>query len=152
MILDNLSQCQKYAALSPRFATAFDFLKKFDGSLAKGRYDLDGDNVYAMVQHYTTKPQEQGVFEAHRKYIDVQFVFKGRETILWAPLESLVANTKEQYNEEGDYALYALVPTATPLRLSSGQFAILYPQDGHVPCCQWDGPCEITKVVVKVRV
>jgi YhcH/YjgK/YiaL family protein len=152
MILDNLSQCDRYKALSPRFAKAFEFLKKFDGTARNGRYDLDGDNAYALVQRYTTKPQSEGVFEAHRKYIDVQFVFKGRETIFWAPLESLTPHTKEAYKDEGDYALFHQVPTATPMRLSDGQFTILYPEDGHIPCSQWDGPCEVVKVVVKVRV
>jgi biofilm protein TabA len=151
MILDNLDQCQKYAALSPGFANAFEFLRTFDGKLANGRYELDGDNVYAMVQRYTTKPSAKGVFEAHRKYIDVQFVFAGRETILWAPLSALEAKTTEPYKEDGDYALFALVPTATPLRLGPHQLAILFPEDGHVPCCEWDGPCEVTKVVVKVK-
>jgi YhcH/YjgK/YiaL family protein len=151
MILDNLSQCDHYKALSPRFAKAFEYLKKFDGSAKNGRYDLDGDTVFALVQRYTTKPSEQGQFEAHRKYIDVQFVFAGRETILWAPLESL-KDVNMAYDEKQDAALFKLVPTSTPLRLSPGQFTILYPADGHVPCCQWDGASEVTKVVVKVKV
>ena len=152
MILDNLSLCQRYTALSPRFAKAFEYLKKFEGDTKNGRYELDGDNVYAMVQRYTTKPADKGQFEAHRKYIDVQYVHAGKETILWAPLESLVNKTNEAYNTEGDYALFGLVATATPLRMSAGQFTILFPEDGHVPCCEWDGPCEVTKVVVKVKV
>ena len=151
MILDNLSQSQRYTALSPRFSKAFEFLRKFDGKQEKGRHDIDGDNVFALVQTYTTRPLDKGQFEAHRKYIDVQYVHSGKETILWAPLESLKDVTMA-YTDKDDAALYKLVPTATPLRLSSGQFTILFPEDGHVPCCEWDGPCEVSKVVVKVKV
>ena len=151
MILDNLSQCQRYTALSPRFAKAFEFLKKFDGTLKNGRHEIDGDNVFALVQKYTTKPAENGQFEVHRKYIDVQFVHSGKETILWAPLESL-KDVNMAYDEKQDAALFKLVPTSTPLRLGAGQFTILYPEDGHVPCCEWNGPSEVSKVVVKVKV
>ncbi|MSR65296.1 MAG: DUF386 domain-containing protein [Verrucomicrobiae bacterium] len=151
MILDNLSQCQRYTALSPRFAKAFEFLKKFDGTLKNGRHEIDGDNVFALVQKYTTKPAENGQFEVHRKYIDVQFVHSGKETILWAPLESL-KDVNMAYDEKQDAALFKLVPTSTPIRLSAGQFTILYPEDGHVPCCEWNGASEVSKVVVKVKV
>lgn len=151
MILDNLSQCRKYTALSPRFAKAFEFLKKFDGNLKNGRHEIDGEDVFAIVQKYATKPAANGQFEVHRKYIDVQFVYSGKETILWAPLESLT-DVNMAYDEKQDAALFKLVPTSTPLRLSDGQFAILYPEDGHVPCCEWDGPAEVSKVVVKVKV
>jgi YhcH/YjgK/YiaL family protein len=151
MILDNLSQCQRYTALSPRFAKAFEFLKKFDGTLKNGRHEIDGDNVFALVQKYTTKPAENGQFEAHRKSIAVQFVHSGKETILWAPLESL-KDVNMAYDEKQDAALFKLVPTSTPLRLGAGQFTILYPEDGHVPCCEWNGPSEVSKVVVKVKV
>ncbi len=151
MILDNLTQWQRYTVLSPRFQPAFDFLHKFNGQLPTGRHEIDGDHVYALVQKYTTKPAKDGQFEAHRKYIDVQYVHAGRETILWAPLASLT-QVNLPYREEQDAALFALVPTATPLHLSAGQFTILFPEDGHVPCCLWDQPGEVLKVVVKVRV
>lgn len=151
MILDTLDQTKRYESISPGFVRAFEFLRKFDGNLKNGRYEIDGDNVYAMVQRYKTKPAEMGQFEAHRKYIDVQFVHAGRETILWAPLFTL-KEVNMPYNEDNDAALFKLVPNATPLRMSDGQFTILFPEDGHVPCCEWDGPSEVTKVVVKVRV
>lgn len=150
MILDNLSRAQRYTSLSPRFAKAFEFLRKFDGTQKNGRHEIDGENVFALVQRYTTKPAANGQFEVHRKYIDVQFVYAGKETILWAPLESL-KDVNMEYKDDQDAALFKLVPTSTPLRMGPGQFTILYPADGHVPCCEWDSPCEVTKVVVKVK-
>ena len=150
MILDNLTQASRYHPLSPHFAKAFAFLNKFDGSLKEGRYEIDGENAYALVQRYTTKSAATAQFEAHRRYIDVQFVHAGRETILWASLAALTPT--QDYNAEKDYELFSLVPTATPLRLGPGQFAILFPTDGHAPCCEWDAPTAVTKVVVKVKV
>ncbi len=151
MILDTLAHARLYTAISPRFQPAFDFLRKVNAQSTVGRHDIDGDNVYALVQKYTTKPAEQAQFEAHRKYIDVQFVFSGKESILWAPLASMKTVTMP-FDESKDAALWSLVPEGWPLRVAAGQFTILFPQDAHAPCCVWDKPCEVTKVVVKVKV
>ena len=56
------------------------------------------------------------------------------------------------YNEEKEAALWKLVPDVTPLHLSGGHFAILYPKDAHGPCIEWDKPEQVFKVVVKVAV
>ena len=89
MILDTLDNAARYESLNSRFAKAFDFLRTVDGSQALGRHDLDGDACFALVQTYESKPVEKALFEAHRKYIDVQFIHSGRETILWAPLAAM---------------------------------------------------------------
>ena len=151
MILDTLKQSQKYVALSPRFKKAFDFIRTVNETTKVGRHEIDGDDIYGLVQKYTTKPEKDGKFEAHRKYIDVQYVHTGRETILWAPIASL-KDVIMEFDEKQDAALWSLVPNATPLRMNPGQFAIFYPEDGHVPCCEWDKPMEVLKVVVKVRI
>lgn len=151
MIQDTLENSARYEALSPRFAKAFAYLRTVDGTQELGRVVLDGDDVFAIVQTYTTKPEEKALFEAHRKYIDVQFIYSGRETILWAPLKTMVEETRA-YTEEKEAALWKLVPDVTPLRMQAGHFAILYPEDAHAPCVEWDGPSEIFKVVVKVAV
>jgi YhcH/YjgK/YiaL family protein len=89
MILDTLAQWRTYAALSPRLAKGFAFLETVSPTAALGRHEIDGDDVFALVQRYTTKPIEERVFESHRKYIDIQYVLQGREVMCWAPLPLL---------------------------------------------------------------
>ena len=149
MILDTLANAARYESLNSRFSKAFAYLRTVDGTQPLGRHDLDGDHCFALVQTYETKPQEKALFEAHRKYIDVQFVFSGRETILWAPLASMKEETMA-YDESKEAALWKLVPDVTPLHMSAGHFAILYPQDAHAPCIEWEKPEQVFKVVVKV--
>lgn len=151
MIFDTLANADRYASLNSRFAKAFAYLRTVDGTQPLGRFDLDGDHCFALVQTYETKPMDKAKFEAHRKYIDVQFIHSGRETILWAPLESMQEETMA-FNEEKDAALWKLVPDVTPLHVSGGQFAILFPEDAHAPCVEWDKPEQVFKVVVKVAV
>jgi YhcH/YjgK/YiaL family protein len=151
MILDTLDNSARYESLNSRFARAFAYLRTVDGTQALGRHDLDGDRCFALVQTYETKPVEKALFEAHRKYIDVQFIHSGRETILWAPLAAMQEQTMP-YSEEKEAALWKLVPDMTPLHLSAGHFAILFPQDAHAPCVEWGKPEQVFKVVVKVAV
>lgn len=149
MILDTLDHLDRYADLNPRFAGAFAFLRGVRGHEAPGRHEIDGENVFALVQAYATRPAEGALFEAHRRYIDVQFVHSGRETILWAPLAAMREPT-QPYDGAKDAALWPLVPEATPLHLGPGHCAILFPEDAHAPCLEWETPAQVFKVVVKV--
>ncbi len=151
MVLDTLANSARYESLNCRFAKAFAFLRTVDGTQELGRHDLDGDLCFALVQTYETKPVEKAKFEAHRKYIDVQFIHSGRETILWAPLAAMKEETMA-YSEEKEAALWKLVPDVTPLHMSAGHFAILFPEDAHAPCIEWEKPEQVFKVVVKVAV
>ena len=79
MILDRLSNAEMYRKLSERFAIGFDYLAQDLSHVPDGRYEIQGDQVFAMVQSYDTKPREQGKWEPHRQYADIQFMITGRE-------------------------------------------------------------------------
>lgn len=151
MIADTLAQGSRYLSLSPRFAVAFEFLKNLPADIAPGRHDIDGDNCFALVQSYQTKPHAQAAFEAHRKYTDIQFIQAGRETLLWAPLATLTQVTKP-YVEERDVAFFAMPSQVTPVNLQAGEFVIFFPEDGHAPGLECAGATEVRKIVIKVRV
>jgi biofilm protein TabA len=151
MIQDTLENSARYEVLCPRFAKAFAFLRTVDGTQTLGRHEIDGDQVFALVERYHTKPLENGLFEAHRKYIDVQFLYSGRETILWTPLALMQEETRS-YDAVKDIAKWKLVPDYTPLHLSAGHMVILYPQDAHAPTLEWGQSEQVFKVVVKVAV
>lgn len=151
MILDTLDHSQRYEVLSSRFAKAFACLRTVDGTQALGRHEIEGDAVFALVQRYETRPLTKARFEAHRRYVDVQYVHAGRETILWAPLASMQEET-QAYDSVKDAALFTVVPEVTPLHMSAGYFAVLFPEDAHAPCLLWETAGEVFKVVVKVAV
>jgi len=150
MILDTLPQWRRYASLNPRFAKAFAFLEQVTPAVADGRHEIDGDAVFALVQRYDTRPVA-GQPEAHRRYIDIQFIVAGREVIQWAPLASLSEVTKP-YDDAKDAGFFTPGGAMVPVRVAAGQFAILLPDDAHAPCCAWAEPEPVVKVVVKVAV
>jgi YhcH/YjgK/YiaL family protein len=149
MITDTLDLCHRYASLNPRFAAAFEFLKKLPADQPLGRFELDGDNCFALVQSYTTKPAAQATFESHERYIDIQFIQSGQETLLWAPRATL--KITQPYNNEKDVALYAMPARTTPANLCAGEFAIFFPEDGHAPGIAYGGAATVRKIVIKVR-
>lgn len=151
MILDTLAQWRTYRAISPRFDAAFAFLQQVNETTPVGRHEIAGDDVYAFVQKHLTKPLAEKVYESHRKYIDVQYVLRGREVMYWAPLPLLTTVTMP-FDAEKDAALYAVIPQGVPVQVVAGQFTIFFPEDGHIPSCAWGDPAEVLKVVVKVRV
>jgi biofilm protein TabA len=150
MVADTLAYCRRYQTLSPRFAAAFDFLETVSADKPVGRYELDGKHCFALVQSYATQPVSQAKFEAHRRYIDIQYIQAGRESLLWSPLAALT-ETLQPFNEENDIAFYGVPPQATPVNLGPGQFAIFFPEDGHAPGIESGGRADVRKIVVKVR-
>jgi YhcH/YjgK/YiaL family protein len=148
MIYDSISNAPLYRGLGLRFAQAFDFLARFDADAPAGRVSLDGDDLYALVQSYQTAPASGKPFESHRIFADIQFVATGEEIIYTATLDRLTVT--RPYAATDDAALYT-GPDDTPLRLRAGDFCVLWPHDGHKPCCLWHTPTPVKKVVIKVR-
>jgi biofilm protein TabA len=152
MIVDKLANWRKYYEHLGGLDKAFKFLEeKAYMNQPLGRQDVEGDRVYVLNQKYVTTPAESKEgFEAHRKYIDIQYVVIGEEVIEWSPIEGLEVTS--EYNDEKDYSLYKRTEKSTLVKMYPGYFIVLFPDDGHMACCQLDDPCDVRKVVLKVRV
>lgn len=134
-----------------KFRKAFQFLKETDFSKVKeGRIVIDGDNIFAEVQEYTTKPENECPFEAHRKYFDIQYMAEGEEYFGFIPKRELEEDTG--YDENRDLEFFKSPKISGRIHLTKGAFAIVSPEDGHQPRCIGEAPCKVKKVVVKVKV
>lgn len=150
MILDILTNHGRYGGISPEIGKALDYLSSTDfTALEDGKQPIDGDGIYALVMTYNTEPESERSFEAHRKYLDVQFILQGREIIFWAPTGEL--SPMGEYSQEKDIVFLSGDARAR-LQLTSGSFAVFHPEDAHKPNCAWNGPQQVRKVVVKIRV
>ena len=154
MIVDHLSNAAFYHGLGSKFATAFEYLAKTDFSkLAAGRHDVVGNDVFAMVQSYDTRLiNADSLWEAHRKYIDIQYIFEGQEQMGYGPLEPLTITTP--FNAENDVVLFKAIPGESYdyVRVASGMFTIFAPHDAHQPGMAIDEPQKVSKVVMKISV
>jgi YhcH/YjgK/YiaL family protein len=151
MIVDRFESAEVYEAIYSKLTRGLELLK--DKSLAQkpdGKYQAEGEEIYYIVQRYKTKPVEEGKLEAHRKYIDIQFVVSGQECFGYAPLKGL--REKTPYDDEKDVAFYEVPKDIAMTKLSAGMFAVFFPQDVHMPCLRTAGPEAVVKIVVKVKV
>jgi YhcH/YjgK/YiaL family protein len=134
-----------------RWEKAFDFLKTTDLSkLEVRRYDIDGDNLFALVSEYMTKNEDAANFEAHRKYIDIQYLISGSEIMNVAPY-STVNKILTPYDGEKDIEFIA-VGKAVNHRADQKNFFIFFPDDAHRPGMKDGTNAQVRKVVLKLKV
>ena len=147
MILDSLKNKAQYSALHPRFQAVFDFIDNNDvASLPCGRHDIDGDNIYVMVQELDLREVSAARLELHRKYIDIQLLLSGpNEVFGWSEKKDcLTAET--EFDEQKDIQLFTDIPQCF-YSVGEGQFSILFPEDGHAPML---GEGHVKKCIFKV--
>jgi YhcH/YjgK/YiaL family protein len=149
VVFDRLEHASLYERISKHIHVAFEFLRRGDvNTLAAGKYPLLGEDVYALVQTYTTKPANQAKWETHRRYYDVQYVASGIERMGYGYVADF--QPLGPYNEQGDYQHYT--GTGADVIMTPGTFAIFAPHDVHRPTVAVDQPMTVRKIVVKVRV
>jgi YhcH/YjgK/YiaL family protein len=148
MIADALARADRYRGLGARFDTAFDYLARTDfAKIADGRYAVDGERVFALVQRYRTKPDADGRWESHRRHIDVQLVVRGVERM---GVVSLDRFAPEPYDEARDVMFHTGAGDA--VTVAAGHFTIFWPEDVHSPGLAAGEPADVLKVVVKIAV
>jgi biofilm protein TabA len=146
MILDILENAHRYLVMNNGFAKAVEFLQRPElQELPVGRYEIDGERVYAMVSKDFGIKKEDTHLETHEKYIDIQLILSGTDDIGWKP-KSLCTQPSGEYDPESDLQFFADTPN-TWLSIESGEFAIFFPEDAHMPMISSG---QIHKVVVKI--
>lgn len=132
--------------LNKRVVEGLEFLAKTDFSkLEDGRHVIN-DYMYVNVETYQTK--EDALFEAHRDYIDIQYIISGEEKIGVARYSDCTENTP--YDKERDIEFLNGEGEFYPMR--TGDYMILYPTDAHKPSISLNEKATVRKAVVKVRV
>lgn len=147
MIIDSLQNLRRYAGLGYGLPQALRFLAENDLTrLEPGRHDLAGEDLFAVVQDYVSRPVELGTWEAHRRYIDVHYVVSGHERIGFADLQTLQVG---DYLPDKDFL--PVRGEGSTIKLAVGSFVILFPEDAHMPGLADPVPMPIRKVVLKAR-
>ena len=151
MLIDHLHNAKQYYGMSANLALALQWLEKNQHSLANmenGQYEIDGENVYAIVNSYDTKTPQQCGWEAHKVHCDIHYSVQGGERIAYAPIDTMTES--QAYNSEKDYSLYT--GTGDWIAVREGMFCLLLPQDVHAPGAMLDAtPTYLKKVVIKLK-
>ncbi len=148
MILDCFDGALIYESLNPLFARAFAYLLETDlKALPVGKHTIDGDRLFAIAARDDGRGRSGAKLEAHREYLDIQFVIEGEETMGWRPLADC-SHVEMPYDAKRDIAFFTDRPTSW-FTVPTGSFAILWPSDAHAPLA---GTEPVRKVVLKVAV
>lgn len=148
MLMDLRENVKNYLGISKKIDKALNILQNEDFiNMQDGKYEIDQD-IYYFVGRYETKT-EWNPFEAHRKYLDIQYVVQGKETIGYKDNHSL--DIEKEYCEENDYMLYKMPDCFNKLMLSKGSFCIFWPNDAHSPGYAYDKPEKVCKIVLKIK-
>lgn len=149
--IENLEQEKR--AFSGIVQKGLAYLKNTDfTTVPVGRVELDGDMMFALVSEYVTEPKSVRRPEAHKRYIDIQYIVSGEEVIGYSFLAPENIEL-EEYNAEKDIVFYSTVIGEAYLRLGAGTYAVFFPDDIHRPCCtSGEKPSSIRKVVLKIKV
>ena len=150
MILGTIQTGSRCRAIHPGFPQAFDFLEEcFAHGVQAGRYEIDGENIYALVMKYAPEEKEKPQYETHDRYIDIQCMLAGSECQWYLPRGELRDATA--YNAEKDFTLYSFSGEGSRLVLNPGDFAIYFPEDGHLPGMMAGSAEECVRIVVKIK-
>ncbi|MCE5272104.1 YhcH/YjgK/YiaL family protein [bacterium] len=151
MIAAQLADSARYENVVPGLDKAFAWLRANAANPpVDGRYEIDGDRVFALVMQYTTLPREQKIYEGHRRFLDVQFIAGGGpEALYYGPAAE--APEAEAYDATKDFVKFDPAYGKSMVVLRKGEFAIFFPEDAHMPGAMFESPAEVKKIVVKVR-
>lgn len=126
------------------------FLEKVSFDMEEGRYEIDGDEIYAQIMSYPTKLISECTIEAHNIYCDIQFSLKGEEGISIFERSKLIL---EKESPETDFYNYGLDGDVY-VRVNNkvGYFTMIKPSEAHRPQESIDNSCAMVKKgVIKIR-
>jgi len=144
MIICPWKDISRYSAVIPGLEAAVQAVNAHDSSVS-GTFPLE--NGRFMVGPHTSRPIAGAEFEAHRRFLDIQYVVSGQDVVGWAPTDTL--EPAGNFSEEGDIGFYR--GAGEFVRVKAGWCYIVFPEDAHMPDCHLDEPCEFTKIVVKIE-
>lgn len=152
MIFDSLANAKQYKGLCDGIDRVLEEAKKYNAeNFPSEKLCLDGDDIFLLFGNYETHNVSEAVIEAHKKYIDVMCMIEGEEIIYVKQTDSIKNITKE-YDAEIDALLGDLDDDCTAIRLTTGSFVALFPQDAHSPACVVKEPTNVKKIIGKVRI
>lgn len=147
--LDAVSFAVQYHKNKGQWDKMSAFIRETDlAAIEPGKYTIDGDDIYAIITEAPSKTFEQSGWEAHRKYIDLQYIISGKEKMGIVSLSE--ATVTKPYDDEKDYALFSAKGryyTATP-----EAFFLFFPNDVHRPNILVKGHEMVKKLVIKIRI
>jgi YhcH/YjgK/YiaL family protein len=148
MIFDKIEYAGHYFGIYEKLTKGLHFLCAFDKNKFKlgSKEDL-GDGIFVLFQERETYPEKERKYEAHKKYIDIQYVLEGDEIITYRDIKGMPV--KIPYDSDKDIMFFDGSAPGSPLLMTPGYFAIFFPHDAHKPLVTYQSN-SVRKIVLKI--
>lgn len=144
---------KNFCNLSDRLKLALEYLEKTDlKNMPNGIYDILKDEIYVNVQEYDTKDEQNCKWEAHKRYIDIQYMIEGVEKIGVGDIHNFENTIPYDIETDVEFLKTKTNNETEILTLKENDFVILYPFDAHRPQMKNKVVSHVKKAVVKVLV
>ena len=146
MIVCPWKDIARYAPVIPGLEEAVAAVSALE-SFEPRTVPLSGANKI-LVQQGTTKAAEGQLLEAHREFLDIQYIVKGGEAVGWAPLDTLTLSG--EFNTAKDKGMYE--GHCDFMDIAEGYCYVVFPEDAHMPASHLETPTDFVKFIVKLKV
>lgn len=150
MILSALNAASCSYQYPEAIKKALAWLKSNDlAAMEAGTYEIEGKDIYAMIQEITTQPVEQRRAEKHDQYVDIQYIISGTERMGYVPYtgaEEILENP-----EGKDICFFQNLANENYIDVPAGSFCIFFTNDIHRPGAAAGEPAAVRKAIVKVK-
>lgn len=146
MIVCPFKDLGRYAAVIPGLEEAVKVAQSIS-SMEPATYPLENGGKI-LVQQNTTKAAQGQLLEAHREYLDIQYIVKGKETVGWAPVDTLTLDG--EFNTTKDKGMYS--GHCDFMEIGEGYCYVVFPEDAHMPGSHLETPSDYQKMVIKLKV
>lgn len=152
MIVGLLSDVAKQKSVLPAAVVrAIEALQKLDLSKVEaGRYELEGDKLFYLIQDVETRSFDESKSEAHHQYADIQIPLTGAERYGFSLPQADLKATEDRLSS-GDIAFYPAPANEFFMDIEPGAFAVFMPKELHRPCLAIKEKAKVRKAVVKIH-
>ncbi|MCR5136993.1 MAG: YhcH/YjgK/YiaL family protein [Oscillospiraceae bacterium] len=152
MIVAKCKDASDYKGIHPMLDKALDYLnEEFLNSVGNETVYIEDRNLYAMLNLFETVDAEKRPFEAHRDYLDIHVTLEGVERMDMAETCTLTPDEAGSKPEKDFYAYTDINPDFQPIVMKPGMFLVAFPEDAHRVKVKADEPCQVRKIVFKVK-
>ena len=150
MILGSLNMASCHYQYPEAIQKALHWLKNNDlAAMEAGTYEIEGKDIYAMIQEITTQPFDVRRAGKHDIYVDVQCIISGTERMGYVPYTG--AEEVEENPEDKDICFFKNLSNENYIDVPAGAFCIFFTNDIHRPGAAAGEPAAVKKVIVKVK-
>ena len=152
MIVGLLSDVSAQKSLLPAvLVRSIEALMKLDpGRIEAGRYELEGDKLFALIQDVESRSFEESRTEAHSKFADVQIPLSASERYGFSLPQAVLALIEDRM-EANDIAFYERPSREFFMDIDPGAYVVFLPNELHRPCLTITEKTPIRKAVIKVH-